>query len=73
MILQLESNNKDQLTAADVEAIVYRIVGQQTSALKATIAESSNEAQLNQVYYLIKVHIFSKLRSDDYPFFSVFW
>ncbi|XP_045212525.2 uncharacterized protein LOC123563667 isoform X2 [Mercenaria mercenaria] len=51
MILQLQSNNKDQLTAADVEAIVYRIVGQETAALKANIAGVNSEAQLQQAQW----------------------
>jgi hypothetical protein len=53
MILQLQSNNKEHLTAADVEAIVYRIIGKETAELKANIAGINSEAQLQQVGILV--------------------
>lgn len=68
MILQLQSNNKDQLTAADVEAIVYRIVGQETSALKANIEGASNEALLHQVNSFTKELLF--IFSQDCLFYK---
>ncbi|XP_060555022.1 uncharacterized protein LOC132715927 [Ruditapes philippinarum] len=51
MILQLQSNNKEHLTAADVEAIVYRIIGKETAELKANIAGINSEAQLQQAQW----------------------
>lgn len=43
MVEQIKSSKSDQLTAADIEAIVYKILGQETAALKAELEETRKE------------------------------
>ena len=49
MILQLQANNQNQLTAADVEVIVRRILNSELAALKTSMDEDKNEAYVLQV------------------------
>ncbi|KAL4239314.1 Secreted beta-glucosidase sun1 [Mactra antiquata] len=55
IILQLQTNQqKEQLTTADVEAIVYRIVAKENNDLKSNLQGSQNEALINQAQWKIE-------------------
>lgn len=54
LILQLQSSSKDQLTVADVEAIVRRIVGQETDSLKASIQGSKDQDLRTQAQWNVE-------------------
>lgn len=49
LILQLQTNQNSQLTVADVEAIVYRILGKETETLKASFEGAMTDDQSSQV------------------------
>ena len=49
MILQLQSNTQKQLTAAEVEMIVRRILDPELAALRSTMEGDKNEAYVLQV------------------------
>ena len=55
MILQLQTNSQNQLTAADVEIIVRRILGSELSALRTSMEGDKNEAYVLQVHVLFLV------------------
>ena len=49
MILQLQSNTQRQLTAADIELIVRKILDPELAALRSSMKGDKNEAYLLQV------------------------
>ena len=51
MILQLQSNTQRQLTAADIEIIVRKILDPELAALRSSMEGDKNEAYLLQVLY----------------------
>ena len=51
MALQLQANSQNQLTAADVEVIVRRILGAELAALRTSMDTDKKEAYTSQVSY----------------------
>ena len=51
MVLQLQANSQNQLTAADVEVIVRRILGAELAALRTSMDTDKKEAYTSQVPY----------------------
>ena len=51
MVLQLQANSQNQLTAADVEVIVRRILGAELATLRTSMDTDKKEAYTAQVSY----------------------
>ena len=57
MVLQLQANSQNQLTAADVEVIVRRILGAELAVLRTSMDTDKKEAYTSQVSYSFYIAI----------------
>ena len=55
MVLQLQANSQNQLTAADVEVIVRRILGAELATLRTSMDTDKKEAYTSQVSYCFEM------------------